>query len=108
MWARLPTLKDVAVTPSDGLTVKKTSWIVPKISSTCDRGGEAEAGPPPAANQARRRWGAATLRRCRLERRLAGVARRSADLAHLCDVLQEDRRIEIWDLPRASQGNVAP
>ena len=42
----------------------------------------------------------------RLERWLAGVARRSADLAHLCDVLQEDRRIEIWDLPRASQSEM--
>jgi len=44
--ARLRTLKDAAVTPSDGLTVKKTSWIVPKISSTCSRGGEAAAGAP--------------------------------------------------------------
>lgn len=45
-----------------------------------------------------RAHGGGVLRRMRLERRLAGVVRRSADLAHLCDVLQEDRRVEVWDL----------
>ena len=63
MWAKLPTLKDVAVTPSEGLTEKKTSWIVPKISSTCGGGGEAEAEPP--SNQLLTRPdGGGALRRC--------------------------------------------